>query len=1171
MNFRINTLGRRIGLGYLGITMVLAIAVVLTLMKVRNINEVSSHLIGQRQPSSRACVEMQSGFNHSSAALRGWLLFRKDTFRVERKYVWENEIRIPMTTLENLSTDWNNKENIQLFSKVKPLIDRFEVLQQTTEDLALEDIDSAKNFMQENVLPVYDEIRFTLNKLVDNYEKTTTTDFAAIQSEMNFLNNMEWTLLGVGILISLFLAWYITRSIVKPVSGAVHVAENIGRGDLETVVEVSGSTEMEKLGNALANMRDSLKAKTELAEEYNWLSTGKNKLNESVRGDISIEDFGKQLIRFMAEYTHANIGSIYLKEEAGDAYILTGAYAFDKEAGVERFLPGQGTIGQAVSGRKTIVLSNLQETDIKLRTAITDVMPRNMITAPISFEGEMLAVIELGKMEAFTSKELQFVEANLETIGVILNSALSRKRISDLLAETQVQSEELQQQQEELQQSNEELEEQTLRLKEQQEELQATNEELEEQTQIVEHKNKDLETARTEIELKARQLEISSKYKSEFLANMSHELRTPLNSLLILSNDLAHNKTGNLTEEQVESAEVISKSGADLLNLINEILDLSKIEAGKMDLNLGYIRFSELADNIYRNFRKTAEQKGLQLNVTVDSALPEGFTSDLQRLEQVLKNLLSNALKFTERGQVSVHFEQTAGGYISVSVKDSGIGIPEDKLDVIFEAFQQADGGTSRRYGGTGLGLSISRELAKLLGGRITVESVPGEGSVFVLIIPLASAEPQPKTQGYEAKRPAESLLRSGSRYLNYAHIEDERDEIRQEDHTILIIEDDENFARILGAQAKSRGFRFVAASTGEDGLALAEKYKPVAILLDVDLPGIDGHMVLKELKGNTRLRHIPVHMISVNEKTLDPIKSGAVEYLTKPVSKRQLEDAFSRIENFIDRKMKNLLVIEDDEVLRKSIVKLIGNGDVQSLEVGTGSEAIKVLQSNTVDCIVLDIGLPDMTGFELLKKLEALMPNRIPPVIVYTGKELSRKENDELRQYAETIIVKGVKSEERLLDETALFLHRTVKNLPMGQQQMIEGLYNKESVFQGRKVLLVDDDMRNIFALSKVLKEQGLEVIKADNGRIALECLETHDDIDLVLMDIMMPEMDGYECMREIRKQRKYTNLPIIALTAKAMKDDRRKCIDAGADDYITKPVDVERLLSLMRVWMNK
>uniref|UniRef100_UPI0037505932 DUF705 domain-containing protein n=1 Tax=Flavobacterium sp. TaxID=239 RepID=UPI0037505932 len=761
------------------------------------------------------------------------------------------------------------------------------------------------------------------------------------------------------------------------------------------------------------------------------------------------------------------------------------------------------------------------------------------------------------------NKELAYQNEEKEKRAVELSFA--NKELS-------IQAEELQMQQEELRQLNEELEQQAQNLKQQQEELQMTNEELEEQTQSLEEKNKEVEASKNSIELKTKQLEISSKYKSEFLANMSHELRTPLNSLLILSKDLSENRKKNLDEVQVESAEIIYKSGHDLLVLINEVLDLSKIEAGKMSINIEKVSLKNFTDDLIRDFRHQAEQKGLKLVCKLNTDLPEYMHTDLQRLNQILKNLISNAIKFTEKGSVTLSIDPNTATTLNISITDTGIGISEDKQTAIFEAFQQAEGGTSRKYGGTGLGLSISRELAKLLEAEIQLKSKPNHGSTFSLIIPL-QIHPQEETFNPIPVQPVSYTPQviKESMYLNYDTIKDDRDTISKDDKVVLIIEDDRNFAAILLNQAHKKGFKCLSAATGEDGLLLTSKYKPNAIILDMGLPGIKGRQVLHELKANPAIRHIPVHIISANDRTLEPIREGAVEYLMKPIAKNELEEAFNRIENFVNRKIKNLLIIEDNENSRKAMKILIGNGDVKCFEAGSGKEALELYEQNNIDCIILDIGLPDISGFELIHKLEEIKGHNMPPIIIYTGKELTKEENNLLQKYAESIIIKGIKSEERLLDETALFLHRTISNLPKSKQIIINNLYDKEAIFHSKKILLVDDDMRNVFALSKILQERGMDVIKAENGKTALDMLEKNPDIDLVLMDIMMPEMDGYEAMKRIRAQIKFRSLPVIALTAKAMKDDKQKCIDAGANDYITKPIDVERLLSLMRVWLSK
>ena len=920
-----------------------------------------------------------------------------------------------------------------------------------------------------------------------------------------------------------------------------------------------------------ANLKALKKAETETANK-NWLLAGNTELNDQIQGEKEVKELGQEIINQLTIYIKAQIGAVYLVENG--LLNLVGSYAFhDKKDNEDTIKFGQGLVGQAALEKKPIIIKDVPDDYIKINSSLGNSSPKNIIVFPFQYSGKVKGVIEIGSINEFSGLDIQLLELVAENIGIAFNSSQSRTKLKELLEETQRQSEELQTQQEEMKQMNEELEEQAQNLKQQQEELQMTNEELEEQTQSLEFKNKEVEAAKFDIEQKTKQLETSSKYKSEFLANMSHELRTPLNSLLILSKDLAENKKKNLNDDQVESAEIIYKSGSDLLVLINEVLDLSKIEAGKMDVTIERVSLKNFTDDLLRDFKHSAEKKGLKLSCELDNQLPESIKTDSQRLNQILKNLLSNAIKFTEKGSISINVKRYTESTLMISIADTGIGIPEDKQLSIFEAFQQADGGTSRKYGGTGLGLSISRELAKLLGAEIKVSSKLNEGSVFSLIIPLEI------THEHEPMRTSvlrEPILHRGrsendTQYLNYPSIPDDRNSITKDDKILLIIEDDLNFATILLKQAKQKGFKCLSAATGEDGLALAAKYKPQAIILDIDLPGINGHKVLAALKANPLIRHIPVHILSVNERSLDAIKEGAIEYLMKPVDKKAMEEVFNRIENFVSRKVKNLMIIEDDANSRKAMRKLIGNGDVKCFEAGTGKDALELYQKTTIDCIVLDIGLPDMSGFDLIYKLDNLSDRAIPPIIIYTGKELTKEENNELQKYAESIIIKGVKSEERLLDETALFLHRTISNLPESKQAIINNLYDKEAVFQAKKILLADDDMRNVFALSKILKERGMEIIKAENGKDALKMLDMYPDIDLVLMDIMMPEMDGYEAMKQIRAKHQFKKLPIIALTAKAMKDDKQKCIDAGANDYITKPVDVERLLSLMRVWLSK
>lgn len=1163
----LNTLGKKIGSGFFALAILLAISILATINKTKEIDEISERNIALRAPTSNASSLLLIGINTSNNLLSSRILTDSVQSQSTVASIWENSIYPALAQLEKLSPNWTDPDNVERFTKLKPKISKLGEYQAQAEQLIRTDRKAASNLYETEIIQISDEIQSLINAMWQRQGFLAQNDLEAAQKGLNRLITLGWILLSLGLVICLLLTIFITRSITKPINQSVSIAQKIGQGELSVPIEIRGGQELQQLGAALVNMRNSLQKRATEVEQFEWHTIGQNSLYEIMRGEKLVTDLANDIIGFLAKYLNCSIGTIYLSDDHRQQLLLVGSYSLDPNKALNKIEFGEGLLGQSAKDKELKVL-NLKNERFTVKSSIIQADPEHILIAPLIFDNRTLGTLELASFEPISNEKVKFIKSCVESISIAIYSTISQEKVLELLEETQQQSEELQQQQQELEKSNAELEEQTQKLKEQQEELQVANEELEEQTQIVEQKNQDLESARTDIEQKAKQLEITSKYKSEFLANMSHELRTPLNSLLILANDLVNNKEENLTEEQIESTQIIAKSGYDLLTLINEILDLSKIESGKMDLNIGEFLIKDIADDLDRNFRRLAAEKKLPFKVSVAEGLPELIRTDKTKLEQVLKNLVSNAIKFTEKGEVTVSFESADQSSLDIYVKDTGIGIAEDKKEVVFEAFQQVDGGTARKYGGTGLGLSISREITKLLNGTLTLSSELGKGSTFLLNIPMALTSDGKPTHSIVTEQKPHVNRQD---FLDYPGIPDQREIISEEDHKVLIIEDDLNFSKILCQQASSKGFKYLAATTGEDGLSLAIKHQPHAIILDLELPGMDGHMVLKELKGNPLLRHIPVHVVSSHTKTIDPLKHGAVEFLAKPLSMIELNGAFQRIEDFIHRKMKNLLIVEDDKNLRKSIVKLIGNGDVKCIEAGTAKEALEQFDKETIDCMVLDIGLPDLSGFELIKSLEERTQNNLPPIIIYTGKELSKEEAQELDEYAETIIIKGVKSEERLLDETALFLHRTVKKLPTPKQKIINSMYNMDTMFIGKKVLLVDDDMRNVFALSKILKDKGFTIIKAENGQVALNELADNPDMDIVLMDIMMPEMDGYQCIGEIRRQQKFRSLPIIAITAKAMKDDRKKCIDAGANDYITKPVDVERLISLMRIWINK
>ncbi|KAB8145009.1 response regulator [Chloroflexia bacterium SDU3-3] len=989
------------------------------------------------------------------------------------------------------------------------------------------------------------------------------------------------------------------------------IATAVTKGDLNRSIDVEAQGEVAELKDNINQMIANLRDTTLKNTEQDWLKTNLARFSRLLQGQRELETVTRMVLSELAPLVHAQKGLFYMMSEDDGQPLLRmlSAYAFRERKHISnRFRIGEGLVGQCALEKDRILITDVPRDYIQISSGLGEAPPRNIVVLPVVFEGQVRAVIELASFQSFSDIHLTFLDQLMESIGIVLNTIEANMRTEVLLSQSQSLAEELQGQQAELTETNQRLEEQarTLKaseelLKQQREQLQQTNEELEEKAELlarqnleVERKNREIELARQSLEEKAEQLALSSKYKNEFLANMSHELRTPLNSMLILSKLLAENVDRNLSEKQTEFANTIYASGSDLLSLINDILDLAKIESGTMSIDADEIAFADLRLTLEQGFRPLAHDKQLEFTIDLDSQLPRTITTDTKRLQQVLRNLLSNAFKFTEQGGIHVKIAPAQGGWspdsgalnsatrvIAFSVSDTGIGIPADKQRIIFEAFQQVDGTTSRKYGGTGLGLSISREIATLLGGEIRLSSEIGQGSTFTLYIPddyyalPSEGEPAPRREppSLPPRRPAlpAEPAAAPAESAPQPQIADDRAEIHEGDHTLLIIEDDPTFARILLDTAREKGFKGIVSLSGEEGLLLARQYRPQAITLDLVLPGVGGWTIFDRLKHDPSTRHIPVHIISGVDERQRGMHLGAIAYLTKPVTKEALDDVFTSIHGFLERKVKNLLIVEDDEVQRQSMIALIGNGDVHTTAVGRGEEALAILATEHFDCMVLDLGLPDMSGVDLIKRIKQQQSLSTLPIIVYTGKDLSRREETELKRISDTIIIKDVQSMDRLLDETALFLHRVEANLPQPTRQMLEELHKFDPVLAGKKVLIVDDDVRNIFALTSVLERHNMQVVYAENGRDGIEILQGTPEISIVLMDVMMPEMDGYDTMRAIRKQRKYKALPIIALTAKAMKGDREKCIEAGASDYITKPVDTEQLLSLLRVWLYK
>jgi HAMP domain-containing protein/CheY-like chemotaxis protein/signal transduction histidine kinase len=1005
----------------------------------------------------------------------------------------------------------------------------------------------------------------------------------------------------------------LAANLTTQVRAIADVATAVTKGDLTRNITVEAQGELAALKGNINEMIRNLRETTSRNAEQDWLKTNLAKFTRMMQGQKNLRTVSQMILSELAPVVSAAHGVFYTMDSNGGepTLKLAASYAYKERKHLSKeFHVGESLVGQAAFEKQRILITDAPEDYVQINSGLGESKPMNIIVLPIVFEGQVLAVMELASFNRFTETYQSLLDQLTESIGVVLNTIQANMRTEELLAQSQSLAEELQTQQEELTETNKRLESQAKSLqaseellKQQQEELQQTNEELEEKARLltaqneeVEQKNREVEMAKRQLEDKAQQLALTSKYKSEFLANMSHELRTPLNSLLILAKLLSDNPEGNLTDKQTDFAKTIHSSGQDLLTLINDILDLSKIESGMMTVTLSDVSFREIAELTERTFRQVANDKSLEFKTEQAENLPSSIQTDPTRLQQVLTNLLGNAFKFTEKGGVTLRMKtalsgwtpghdvlQRAASVIAFEVSDTGIGIAEEKQRIIFEAFQQADTSTTRKFGGTGLGLSISREIARLLGGEIRVESEMGFGSTFTLYLPqmfaarTESVVPVLREENQREGLPLVTLSKPAAAeaiepgLIIEEQVSDDRDTILPGDRSVLIVEDDVAFAKILLDMAREKGFKGLVATRGETALQLAARYRPDAITLDIALPDMEGWTVLDRLKHDRVTRHIPVHIISGDEESSRGLRLGAFAQMQKPVSKDSLDDAFAKIQGFLERPNRSLLVVEDNEQQRQAIVELIGEGDVEIAAVGTGEEALQLLRERRFDCMVLDLGLPDMSGFDFINRMKNELGVTDVPIIVYTGRELSRKEENELKRMADAIIVKDVRSPDRLLDETALFLHRVEENLPELKRKMLEQLHESDPVLAGKKALIVDDDMRNIYALTSLLERHKMKVLYAESGAEGIEALRHNLDIDVVLMDVMMPEMDGYEAMRRIRAMEEYRNLPMIALTAKAMKGDREKCMEAGASDYITKPIDAQQLVSLLRVWLYR
>ncbi|MDR0270946.1 response regulator [Paenibacillus sp.] len=1209
-----------------GFGALMAILVMMTMVGYYRIHDMDNQLdqmYQDRYLKVRYSSGVRAEVNNISRELAD-LMFNSGDLLEETKLRIEDMVTSGEQSLNKLLASGNSPEEEQMQIRLHRAWEGFKKYEKKQVSLVSQGLwDRAKDYRNTSGLALQTEAFNTVNELVSFQDWQIDSEITKAKEKYKHSIRVTIVIMLVGLLLGLIVILWVIPTINKGLNVVSMMIRSFGQGRFKAIrrIKVVSKDEIGQVALVFKEMAKNLDEKQQMELGYlqaqkdlNWLNANASRITELLRGMNSRQQVSQAFISEFTPVLGAVYGAIYIHDEEKEPnkLILNGTYAGEGElASRARMEVGEGLVGQSALDREPI-MTEVPGNYLSVSSALGQTKPGHLMIHPVVFEDELLGVIEVAAFEPFTELQKRLFSQLAANLGIVINNINRRLRVEELLRESQAlteelqcQSEELQTQQEELKRSNENLEEQAEALKNsedllqrQQEELKHFNTELiaktralEEQMQQLEERNIEIEEAKSKLEQQAMQLAVSSKYKSEFLANMSHELRTPLNSLLILSQLLAENKEANLNSKQTEYARTIYTSGADLLKMIDEILDLAKVDAGKMEINQEQVFVRDWKSFVEQNFMPLANKKQVSLNFIYSDDLPESMITDGHRVKQIIRNLMSNAFKFTSSGSVTFIVKRANAlnlpsnldknkSYIAIAVKDTGIGIPENKKELIFEAFKQVDGTTSRKYGGTGLGLSISRELASLLGGGIDVESEEGVGSCFTLYLPstiVAAAE----TSGREAAVAAELLKPEEMALFDtknstdrdeapaIATVEDDREHINDNDKVLLIIEDDVIFAGILLDMARGRGFKGLVALQGDVGLNMARSYLPDAIILDIQLPVMDGWSILGELKNESATRHIPVHIISVVDEVKQGLKMGAIAYLKKPSSKEALEKAFSHIESYTAGSVKHLLIVEDDEIQRNSIIELIDHDDVMITAVSTGKEALNELRNHRYDSMVLDLMLSDMTGFELLDQIQQDEDLEDLPIIIYTGKDLDSKEEMRLRKYAESIIIKDVKSPERLLDETTLFLHRVEADLPEDKRRILEKLHNKEVLFEGKRILLVDDDIRNVFALSSVLESYDMEVTFAENGREAIDTLHSGKRFDLVLMDMMMPEMDGYEAMRQIRQEPEFHKLPIIALTAKAMKEDRSKCIEAGASDYVKKPIQTEQLLSLMRVWL--
>lgn len=1173
------TLTRNLQIGFGLSLLLLIVSSLLSYISIQNLLQ-SSDLVDHSNQVISNLENIMSTMKDAETGQRGYLLTNREEFLDPYTGAYGKALTLT-NKIQDMTRD-NPKQQVNITRIKEVLLQRLDVLQQFI------------NKKKDGKVVTVDDLR-TGKQAMDNLRKMVSQ---AETDERNLLNSRVATLNKfssftpiiiifaaiLAIAVSIFSYIKVTADMAerarlnlileekdeettRRINIIQHIAEQISMGHYTIRVDDHEKDDLGSLSMALNKMAIALEDSFKRLSDNEWMQTGISGLNNKMIGEKDITQLTQDVLQFIADYTKSQVGALYLLEN--DILQLQGGFALANAK--SKIKIGEGIIGQVALNNRETWLTDIDEDHIIVNHAIGDIKSKNIIVAPIRHENQVKGVIELASIHVYPERKLDFLRNVSSNIGIAINSAQNRKRMQELLEETQAQSEELQAQHSELENLNTELEAHTQKLQTSEEELRVQQEELQQTNLELEERNRIINTRNDEIQQKATELEHSTRYKSEFMANMSHELRTPLNSILLLSRYLSENSENNLNPDQIESASVILNSGNGLLLLIDELLDLSKIEAGKMELEYQNIRIDDMLNSLQSLFAPIAKEKSLKFIIKNELNDITHLETDRMRLEQILKNLISNALKFTSEGHVMLQLHKVAGASQSIAfaVTDTGIGIPKEKQGLVFDAFQQADGSTKRKFGGTGLGLSISKELARLLGGEISLSSEPGKGSEFVVTVPLN------KTAIKSDEQPEEydivPVSENRSKYLAPSipkDVDDDRNNIKEGDKVVLIIEDDTVFAKALLRFTNKAGYKGIVAVRGDHGIELAHQFKPIAILLDIQLPVKDGWEVMEDLKGNSATRHIPVHIMSSLEAKRESRMKGAVDFMNKPIAIEQMKQMFQKLEDALSRSPKKVLIVEENTKHAQALAYFLETFNVSATVVESVNESVNALQNKDVDCVIMDMGLPAKNAYETLETIKQNPGLEDLPVIVFTGKNLSSSEESRIRQYADTIVIKTAHSYQRILDEVALFLHLIEEN-KQGKKIASKKQSVLNEILKDKTVLIADDDVRNIFSMTKSLEKHGMTVISATDGKEALQQLEQHPETAIVLMDMMMPEMDGYDSTSRIRQHPTFKNLPVIAVTAKAMLGDREKCIAAGASDYISKPVDIDQLVSLLRVWL--